>query len=73
MNWFLQCRDAETFTRLLAYAEAQVPGVPALIREEHVKYLPGALDEHFKLTLMQYGEAPAAPTGTFSGFLPDIG
>ena len=73
MNWLLQCRDAETFTRLLAYAEAQVPGVPALIREEHVKYLPGALNEHFKLTLMQYGETPAAPQGTFSGFLPDIG
>lgn len=73
MNWFLQCRDAEAFTRLLTYADARVPGVPALIREEHVKYLPGALDEHFKLTLMQYGETPAAPTGTFSGFLPDIG
>ena len=73
MNWFLQCRDAESFTALLSYAAARAPGVPALIREEHVKYLPGPLDEHFKLTLMQYGETPAPPTGTFSGFLPDIG
>ena len=73
MNWFLQCRDAEAFTRLLAYADAQMPGVPALIREEHVKYLPGPLNEHFKLTLMQYGAAPAAPSPSFGGFLPDIG
>lgn len=73
MNWFLQCRDADAFTRLLAFANAKLPGVPALIREEHVKYLPGALDEHFKLTLMQYGDAPAAPAAAFSGFLPDIG
>jgi len=73
MNWFLQCRDAEAFTRLFAYADAKVPGVPALIREEHVKHLPGALNEHFKLTLMQYGETPAAPVAAFGGFLPDIG
>ena len=73
MNWFLQCRDAEAFTRLLAYADARAKGVPALIREEHVKYLPGALDEHFKLTLMQYGKTPAAPKPAFGGFLPDIG
>lgn len=73
MNWFLQCRDAEAFTALPAYAAAHVPGVPALIREEHVKYLPGAFDEHFKLTLMQYGETPPAPPASFSGFLPDIG
>ena len=44
-----------------------------LIREEHVKYLPGALDEHFKLTLMQYGETPPAPEAAFGGSLPDIG
>lgn len=73
MNWFLQCRDAVAFTRLLAYADAQLPGVPALIREEHVKHLPGPIDEHFKLTLMQCGETPAPPAAPFSGFLPDIG
>ena len=73
MNWVPQCRDAETFTRLLAYADARVPGVPVLIREEHVKHLPGPLNEHFKLTLMQYGETPAAPAAAFGGFLPDIG
>ena len=73
MNWFPQCRDAEAFTRLFAYADARSKGVPALIREEHVKYLPGALDEHFKLTLMQYGKNPPAPKPAFGGFLPDIG
>lgn len=73
MNWFLQCRDAEAFTRLLTYAAARVKGVPALIREEHVKFLPAPFDEHFKLTLMQYGETPAAPEASFGGFLPDIG
>ena len=73
MNWFLQCRDADAFTTLLAYAGAHVPGVPALIRGEHVKHLPGKFDEHFKLTLMQYGETPSAPAAAFGGFLPDIG
>ena len=73
MNWFLQCRDAEAFTTLLNYADARVKGVAALIREEHVKYLPSPLDEHFKLTLMQYGENPPVPAAAFSGFLPDIG
>ena len=72
MNWFLQCRDAEAFTALFAYADARVPGVPALIREEHVKNLPAPLNEHFKLTLMQYGENPPPPAA-FGGFLPDIG
>jgi len=73
MNWFLQCRDAEAFTALLTYAASRVPGVPALIREEHVKLLPAPFDEHFKLTLMQYGENPPAPEPSFGGFLPDIG
>ena len=73
INWVPQCRDAEAFTALLAYANAQVPGVPALIREEHERYLPGAFDEHFKLTLMQYGDAFPPPPAAFCGFLPDIG
>ena len=73
MNWFLQCRDAAAFAKLLAYAAAHVPGVPALIREEHVKFLPAPFSEHFKLTLMQYGAAPPPPEAAFSGFLPDIG
>ena len=73
MNWVPQCRDAEAFSALLAYANAQLPGVPALIREEHVKHLPGPLNEHFKLTLMQYGDAFPPPEASFGGFLPDIG
>jgi len=73
MNWFLQCRDAETFTAMSAYADSRMSGVPMLIREEHVKYLPSPLEEHFKLTLMQYGDALPLPGAAFSGFLPDIG
>ena len=73
MNWFLQCRDAETFTALIGFADSRVRGVPVLIREEHVKYLPAPIEEHFKLTLMQYGDALPAPKAAFSGFLPDIG
>ena len=73
MNWVPQCRDAAAFMTLLGHANAQLPGVPALIREEHVKHLPGALNEHFKLTLMQYGDAFPPPPASFGGFLPDIG
>jgi len=75
MNWFLQCRDGGTFAALLRCADARsrVGRVPALIREEHVALLPAPLDEHFKLTLMQYGGSVPVPAPAFSGFLPDIG
>ena len=75
MNWFLQCRDRAAFQDLLRYADAHTAGekIPVLIREEHAALLPGRLNEHFKLTLMQYGDALSAPGAAFSGFLPDIG
>ena len=75
MNWFLQCRDAAAFRDLLRYADARSADgpVPALIRAEHAAQLPVPLEEHFKLTLMQYGDAFPAPPPAFSGFLPDIG
>ena len=75
MNWFLQCRDAAAFRALLRYADARSADgpVPALIRAEHAAQLPAPLEEHFKLTLMQYGDAFPAPPPAYSGFLPDIG
>jgi len=73
MNWFLQSRDAETFTALLTYAHSRNSKHPVLIRQEHVQLLHMPLKEHFRLTLMQYGHALPVPKATFSGFFPDLG
>ena len=73
MNWFMQSRDAEAFTALLTYAHSRNGRHPVLIRQEHVPLLHMPLKEHFKLTLMQYGQALPFPKTTFSGFFPDLG
>ena len=73
MNWFLQAEDADTFTALLQYAETHGEHLPVLIRSKHLPQLPAPINEHFKLTLMQYGTSAPVPPAAFSGFLPDIG
>ena len=75
MNWFLQAVDASAFKTLVGYADTRAPGgrMPVLIRSEHVELLDAPINEHFKLTLMQYGDAVPPPGPAFSGFLPDIG
>lgn len=75
MNWFMQAADAGAFAALPGYADSRVPDgrLPVLIRSEHADLLPRPLNEHFRLTLMQYGDSVPAPPTAFSGFLPDIG
>jgi GNAT superfamily N-acetyltransferase len=74
MNWFLQAVDGSALKALVSYADTRPSGrMPVLIRSEHVELLGAPINEHFKLTLMQYGDAIPFPPAAFSGFLPDIG
>lgn len=75
INWFLQAVDADAFTALLRYADTHTSGerLPALIRSTHRSLLPAPINEHFTLTLMQYGDSAPVPPTTFCGFLPDLG